>query len=134
MNCFTISHKNNETNVNFYGKVEFLMYTERVNFKSLNAEKQLRNKSQTEDWALDFHPHIDSHSLDLRYPNAMTQHNNCEKFVNIVCSSVKVVAQESLCDSAQELTFGKTEVVDTGVAADGRWHRRGYSSINGVVT
>ena len=62
----------------------------------------------------------------MNMPKPMTQ-NNYDKLVNVVCSSVKVVAQESMCDSAQELTLGETEVVDTGVSIDGSWHRRGYS-------
>ena len=64
-------------------------------------------------------------------PKAITR-NNFDKLITVFCSSVTVVAQESMFDSAQELIFGETEVLGIGGAVDGSWHCRvSFRNFNG---
>ena len=50
--------------------------------------------------------------------------------------AVKDVAETTMQDACTELRGDVAEdsIVDTAVSCDGSWQRRGYSSLNGVVT
>ena len=53
------SHKDNETNDNFYEKVEFLIRKRLI--LGLKAEMQLRTKNRIEDWVLCSYPRDNGH-------------------------------------------------------------------------
>ena len=76
---------------------------------------------------------IEKFTTFMNMPKPMTQ-NNYDKIARIVSNSAKVVAQDSMADAAQEINSGKSGCIDTGVSVEGSWQRRGYSSLNGVVT
>ena len=56
----TTIHKNNETNEKFYQKVACIR---KWLILVLKAEKQLRNKNHTKDWALGCHPGDNGHVI-----------------------------------------------------------------------
>ena len=71
----------------------------------------------------------------MNMPRPMT--NRCyDKIVTTVSNSAQLVAKETMEDAAKEIRnfSDNTEIVDTAVSCDGSWQRRGYSSLNGVVT
>ena len=45
----------------------------------------------------------------------------------------KVVAERSMVEAAKEIK-GEVDVIDTAVSVDGTWQRRGFTSLNGIVT
>ena len=66
----------------------------------------------------------------------MTQ-RNYDKIVDLEMECVKSVAEETMLDAAAEIrqhVSNDDELFDTGVSCDGSWQKRGYSSLNGVVT
>ena len=69
----------------------------------------------------------------MNMPTPMTN-NNYDKQVKTISKIVKEVADESMSDAADALKCGSNEIVDTDVSCDGSWQRRGYASLNGVVT
>ena len=71
----------------------------------------------------------------MNMPRPMT--NRCyDKIVTTVSNSAQLVAEETMEDAAKEIRnfSDNTEIVDNTVSCDGSWQRRGYSSLNGVVT
>ena len=68
----------------------------------------------------------------MNLPKPMTP-NNFDKIVDRLVVATKEVAEETMQDAATEL---KTDanVADVAVSCDGSWQKRGYSSMNGVVT
>ena len=65
--------------------------------------------------------------------------NNYDKTVNRLNIVVNEVANETIRDASEDL-FSKSKdpnndtVIDTALSSDGSWQKRGYSSLNGVVT
>ena len=39
-----------------------------------------------------------------------------------------------MIDAVKEISQSSSNIVDTAVSVDGSWQRRGFSSLNGVVT
>ena len=68
----------------------------------------------------------------VNMPKPMTI-TNFDKISNKVRDAAKDIAEVSMNASAAELCKGSPETTDIGVAVDGTWQRRGYSSMNGVV-
>lgn len=79
-------------------------------------------------------------------PKPMTI-NNYNKIVLKLTNAVKCVAEVTMMDAAQELKGLKNDhfvlnsitdrllnPIDVALSCDGTWQRRGYSSINGVVS
>ena len=69
----------------------------------------------------------------MNMPKPMTQ-NNFDKIVKTVSHCAKAVAREIMNDAAEEIRKSDPSIVYTGVSVDGSWQRRGFSSLNGVVT
>ena len=69
----------------------------------------------------------------MNMPKPMTQ-NNFDKIVKTVSHCAKAVARETMNDAAEEIRELDPNIVDTSVSVDGSWQRRGFSSLNGVVT
>ena len=77
----------------------------------------------------------------LNLPKPMTR-NNYDNISNVLKDSAKCVAEKSMQNAVNELTtFQRISyttadgpVIDIGVSVDGSWQRRGYSSLNGVIT
>ena len=73
----------------------------------------------------------------MNLPKPMTA-NNYDKIVNRLNVVAKEVANETMTDVSENL-LSKSKgpnhdtVIDT-VSCDGSWQKRGYSSLNGVVT
>ena len=59
--------------------------------------------------------------------------NNFDKLSNSIKNSVKYVAEKSMSAAAAELR-GANETADVGVSLDGTWQRKGFTSLNGVIT
>lgn len=68
-------------------------------------------------------------------PKPMTR-NNYDKLVKKLSNVTKLVAEETMNDAAKEICSDApdSEVVNTSVSCDGSWQRRGFASLNGVVT
>jgi hypothetical protein len=60
--------------------------------------------------------------------------NNYDKIVKKLVIAVKDVAETTMQDACKEIRDTSIDIVDTAVSCDGSWQRRGYSSLNGVVT
>ena len=65
--------------------------------------------------------------------------NNYDKIVNRLNVVAKEVANETMRDALENLLSkcknpNDDTVIDTSVSCDGSWQKRGYSSLNGVVT
>ena len=73
----------------------------------------------------------------LNMPKPMTA-NNYEKISNKSKEAVKNIAEKTMYDAATEIKFklaaNDDTIVDTAISCDGTWQRRGYSSLNGIVT
>ena len=73
----------------------------------------------------------------MNLPKPMTA-NNYDKIVNRLNVVAKEVANETMTDVSENLLSKSKDpnhdtVIDT-VSCDGSWQKRGYSSLNGVVT
>ena len=68
----------------------------------------------------------------LNMPEPMTQ-NNFDKLLKTIGNCTKVVAERSMVEAAKEIK-GEVDVIDTAVSVDGTWQRRGFTSLNGIVT
>ena len=69
--------------------------------------------------------------LNMPKPMTVMNYNNIS---NNIRDSAKQMAERSMNNAAVELKRGKNMVFDIGVSLDGSWQRRGFSSMNGVVT
>ena len=74
----------------------------------------------------------------MNLPKPMTR-CNYDKLSNLLRDAVKSVAETIMKDAAQtiraNINVNDDDIqVDTGVSVDGSWQRRGFSSLNGVVT
>ena len=65
-------------------------------------------------------------------PEPMTS-DNYDNISNILKDSATVVAENSMSVAATELR-GSNETADVGVSVDATWQRKGFTSMNGVVT
>ena len=73
----------------------------------------------------------------MSLPKLMTANNYKKK--NRLNIAVKEVANETMRDASEDLLSkckdpNDDTVGDTAVYCDGSWQKRGYSSLNGVVT
>ena len=71
-------------------------------------------------------------------PKPMTA-NNYDKIVNRLNNVAKEVVNETMKDASEDLLSKIKDpngdiVIDSAVSCDGKWQKRGYSSLNGVVT
>jgi len=67
----------------------------------------------------------------MNMPEPMTR-NNYDKLSKLCGNACEIVAEKSMTAAAEEIkSLVGTEI---GVSNDGSWQRRGYSSLNGVVT
>ena len=74
----------------------------------------------------------------MNLPKPMTA-NNYDKIVNRLNIVVKEVANEPMRDASEDLLCKSKDpnedtVTDAAVSCDGSWQKRGYLSLNGVVT
>ena len=73
----------------------------------------------------------------LNFPMSMTA-NNYDKIVKKVLRATKSVAEVTMEDAFGDLHAAEDAktigIVNTAVSCDGSWHRRGHSSLDGVVT
>ena len=69
----------------------------------------------------------------MNLPPPMNQ-NAYNKQQKTILAAVKSVAEQTMKDAANELKTSNEDVSNTSVSVDGSWQRRGYSSLNGVVT
>ena len=76
--------------------------------------------------------HLKTLCCFLNMPEPMTS-DNYDNISNILKDSAKVVAENSMSVAATELR-GSNETGDVGVSVDGTWQRKGFTSMNGVVT
>ena len=62
--------------------------------------------------------------------------NNFDKIINRLVNTTKAVAYITMQDACEELRADSSSdaAKDVEVSSDGTWQRRGYSSLNGVVT
>ena len=85
------------------------------------------------------HSGIEKFTSLMNRPKPMTQ-NNYDKVVDKIVDATKLVAEETMNDAANYLremhadANRDSNVVDIGASFDGSWQRRGFSSLNGVVT
>ena len=75
---------------------------------------------------------IEKFTTFMNMPAPMTK-NNYNKITHLRKNAAKKVANKSMRDAALVLK-AKVDIADVGVSVDGTWKRRGYSSLNGVVT
>ena len=68
--------------------------------------------------------------MNMPKPMSKTTYNNISTNIR---NATKIVAEQSMADAAREVN-SSDGIVNTGVSVDGTWQRRGYSSLNGVVT
>ena len=71
-------------------------------------------------------------------PKPMTA-NNYDTIVNRLNNVAKEVVNETMKDASEDLLSKIKDpngdiVIDSAVSCDGKWQKRGYSSLNGVVT
>ena len=74
----------------------------------------------------------------MNLPKRMTA-NNYDKIVNLLNVVAKEVANETMIDVSEDLLSKSKDsnddtVIDTAVSCDGSQQKRGYSSLNDVVT
>ena len=74
----------------------------------------------------------------MNLPKPMTA-SNYDKIVNRLNVAAKEVANETMRDASEDLLSKSKDpnddtVIDTAVSSDGSWQKKGYSSLNGVVT
>ena len=67
----------------------------------------------------------------MNIPPPMTQQSFGDIQDNNVISSYKQAAEDNMKNAAAELQHGTDEIVNTAIST---WQRRGFSSLNGVVT
>ena len=74
----------------------------------------------------------------MNHPSPMTE-KNYRKLSSVYRNSVKEVAETVMQEAALEIYNKKHDadyddnIVDTGISADGTWHKRGFTSLNGAV-
>ena len=78
------------------------------------------------------HKHLRKICCYLNMPSPMLS-NNYTKISNKLKESAKAVAEKSMAAAAASLR-GEAITADVGVSVDGSWQRKGYTSMNGVVT
>ena len=71
-------------------------------------------------------------------PPPMTA-RNYDRLTSQISAVAVSVGEETMIDAAKEihskaLALNTEPIVNTGVSVDGAWQRRGYASLNGVVT
>ena len=71
----------------------------------------------------------------MNLPKPVTA-NNYDKIINRLVKTTKAVAAITMQDACEELQadFSSDVIKDVEVSSDGTWQRRGYSSLNRVVT
>ena len=76
----------------------------------------------------------------MNMPPPMTK-NNFQKINESLLKAYTTVAEETILEAGKELhetlsveNSAANEIVDYQVSVDGTWQKRGYSSLNGVVT
>ncbi|XP_065675570.1 uncharacterized protein LOC136091785 [Hydra vulgaris] len=60
--------------------------------------------------------------------------NNFEKLLKIIATAVKTVAEQTMINAANKLQKTSLATTNICVSCDGTWHKRGYSSLNGVFS
>lgn len=76
---------------------------------------------------------LEKFSALMNLPSPMSK-KNYNGSVKVITDAVTTVAKETMLQAAKEIKGNSNNIVDTGVSTDGTWQRRGYSSLNGVVT
>ena len=82
---------------------------------------------------------IEKFTMLMNMPMPMTN-NNYDKIVGVIATNIKSVAEETMSEACVDIRnnflpdVNDDVIVNTAILCDGSWHRRGYSSINGVVT
>ena len=71
----------------------------------------------------------------INLPKPVTA-NNYDKIINRLVNTTKAVADITMQDACEELRTDSSSdaIKNLQVSSDGTWQRRGYSSLNGVVT
>ena len=68
----------------------------------------------------------------MNMPTPMLK-NNYQKLTNKLLVSAKNVAEKSMSDAASKLR-GSASTAEVGVSVDGTWQRKGFTSMNGIIT
>ena len=81
------------------------------------------------------HEHLKKLCCYLDMPELLTS-DNYDSISKTIQASAKVVAEKSMSDAAEELKNlnGDGKNTDVGVSVDGTWQRKGFTSMNGVIT
>ena len=83
------------------------------------------------------HAGIENFCTLMNMPKPMTQ-NNYDKLVLAISAATKEIAEQTMLDAANDLREHngalETDIVDIDASSDGSWQRKGFSSLNGVVT
>ena len=86
------------------------------------------------------HKALSTFSTFMNMPPPMTK-NNFQKINESLLKAYTTVAEESILEAGKELhetlsveNSAANEIVDCQVSVDGTWQKRGYSSLNGMVT
>ncbi|XP_066932065.1 uncharacterized protein [Clytia hemisphaerica] len=93
-----------------------------VNARSIYASRQIGGG----------HEHLKKFCTYMNMPPPALE-GSYSKMTKKLKEAAKTVAEKSMSDAAAELR-GEAESADVGVSIDGTWQRKGYTSMNGVVT
>ena len=69
----------------------------------------------------------------MNIPKPLTK-NSYNKLIKTVSECAKIVEKETMIDAVKEISQSSSSIIDTAVSVNGSWQRRGFSSLNGVVT
>ena len=69
----------------------------------------------------------------MNIPKPITK-NIYNKLIKTVSECAKIVAKETMIDAVKEISQSSSRIINTAVSVNDSWQRRGFSSLNGVVT
>ena len=82
---------------------------------------------------------IEKFTMLMNIPEPMTK-KNYDQIVGVISTNMKSIAEETMSEACVDIRqnllpdVNDDVIVNTAIPCDGSWQRRGYSSINGVVT
>lgn len=93
-----------------------------VNARSIYASRQIGAG----------HEHLKKFCTYMNMPSPVLK-GSFSKMTNKLKEAAKSIAEKSMNDAAAKLR-GEVETADIGVSIDGTWQRKGFTSMNGVIT
>ena len=126
--CLILTCKNCEYSKEFYTSVS------NDNSFDINVRTAYSMRACGQDYA-----GLEKLTALMNLPKPMMTVNNYDKIVNRLNVVAKKVANEIMRDASEDLLSKSKNpnddtVIDTTVSCDGSWQKRGYSSLNGIVT